>query len=83
MLQSMGLQRVGHHLANDQQLGEKSSLISSPIFKVRTPKGFSHYQIKTLRGSGDQYLFNDIIFNNLLTLALLFVYMISLSLPFF
>ena len=82
MLQSMVLQRVGHHLAIDQQLGEKSSLISS-IFKVRTPKGFSHYQIKTLCGSGDQYLFNDLIFNNLLTLALLFVYMISLSLPFF
>ena len=65
-------------------LREMSSLISSPIFKVRTPKGFSHYQIKTLHGSGDQYLFNDIIFNNLLTLALVSVYMISLSLsPFF
>ena len=65
-------------------LREMSSLISSPIFKVRTPKGFSHYQIKTLHGSGDQYLFNDIIFNNLLTLVLVSVYMISLSLsPFF
>ena len=65
-------------------LREMSSLISSPIFKVRTPKGFSHYQIKTLHGSGDQYLFNDIIFNNLLTLALVSVYMISVSLsPFF
>ena len=124
MLQFMGLQRVGHHLAIDQQLGEKSSLISSLNFKVRmsrgfqfssvaqscptlcdpmnrsmtglpahhqlseftqthvhrvgdaiqpshplSARGFSHYRIKTLHGSGDQYLFNDIIFNKFLILA--------------